>query len=307
MPETSREVGTAMKFNTVKYFVKESFKSLKRNRTLSIASSLTVAATLFILGIFLLTILNVNQGVKGIESTVEVQVYLNDNISIPDKDAIEAKINSVDGIDSVTYETKAQSLQKMKDRLGADKKDILEGLDKRNPFPAVYTVKVKQPQVIDSVVKSVKGMTGIYEIKDSRQFIDKVISITKTVKMVGIVVFTVLIFVSVFLIGNTIKLTVYSRRREIGIMKYIGATDWFIRWPFIIEGMVLGLIGSIVANILLYYAYKAVYLKIVSSFMFMELIKPFYVLTTLSIEFIIAGMIIGAIGSIQAIRRFLAV
>lgn len=296
-----------MKFNTVNYFFKESLKSLKRNRTLSIASSITVAATLFILGIFMLLLLNVNQGVKGIESTVQVQVYLDDNISIIDKNAIQNKIYSVDEVDSVTYESKEESLQKMKDRMGKDEKSIMAGLDKRNPFPAVYTVKVKKPGDVDKVVKAVKGMDGIYQIKDSREFINKVLSITKTVEIVGGVIFVVLICVSMFLIGNTIKLAVYSRRKEIGIMKYIGATDWFIRWPFIIEGMILGVIGAILSDIILFFCYNAVYSKIVSSIMFMELIRPSYVALVIIWEFILAGIIIGALGSIQAIRKFLDV
>lgn len=303
----SREVVTAMKFNVAEYFFKESFKSLRRNRTLSIASSFTVASTLFILGIFMLVILNVNQGVKGLESTVQVQVYLNDDIAISDKKAVEDKLNSVPDVTNITYQSKEQSYKKMKDRMGTEKKSILDGLEKRNPFPAVYVINVKKPEVVGSVVKAVKGMTGIYEIKDSRSFINKVLSITKTVKLVGGIVFVILICVSVFLIGNTIKLTVYSRRKEIGIMKYIGATDWFIRWPFIIEGMVLGIIGAFISDVVLYYAYKAVYLKIENSFMFIDLIKPSYVLTTLTWQFMLAGILIGAFGSIQAIRRFLSV
>lgn len=303
----SREVVTAMKFSAVEYFFKESFKSLRRNRTLSIASSFTVASTLFILGIFMLTILNVNQGVKGLESTVQVQVYLNDDITISDKKAVENKLNAVSDVTNITYQSKEQSYKKMKDRMGTEKKSILDGLENRNPFPAVYVINVKKPEVVDSVVKAVKGMNGIYEIKDSRSFINKVLSITKTVKLVGGIVFVILICVSVFLIGNTIKLTVYSRRKEIGIMKYIGATDWFIRWPFIIEGMVLGIIGAFISDVILYYAYKAVYVKIENSFMFIDLIKPSYVLATLTWEFMLAGILIGAFGSIQAIRRFLSV
>lgn len=119
--------------------------------------------------------------------------------------------------------------------------------------------------------------------------------------------FAILIGVSLFLIGNTIKITVYSRRKEIGIMKYIGATDWFIRWPFIIEGMIIGLVGSIVGCILLYYGYSIVYTKASATLFLVKFIHPSYVLTTISWQFLLMGMLIGSIGSILSIRKFLAV
>jgi cell division transport system permease protein len=137
--------------------------------------------------------------------------------------------------------------------------------------------------------------------------VDKLITISTTIKWFGIVIFVILIGVSLFLIGNTIKLTVYARRREIGIMKYIGATDWFIRWPFIMEGVVIGIFGSVVASLLLYYGYKFIYMKMATNFLMIQLINPSYILNTVLIQFILGGIFIGVIGSITAIRKFLSV
>lgn len=111
----------------------------------------------------------------------------------------------------------------------------------------------------------------------------------------------------IILIMNTIKITVYSRRREIGIMKFVGATDWFIRWPFIIEGIVIGLIGSIVSILVIYGIYSWLYNSFLASIYTMKFIRPLYVLTTMSWQFIIAGVIIGAVGSVIALRKFLDV
>lgn len=296
-----------MKINTLKYFAIDSLKSIKRNSTISFASAATVAATLFILGVFLLTALDVNQVVKDVESKVEVKIFLNNDITIGQEKELEAKIKSLSEVTSVTYENKEQAMKNFKDQIGENNKALIEGIEKDNPLPNAYIVKVKDPEMVSKVVDTVKGMKGIYEIQEGRKIVDRIIAITKTIKWIGMVLFTILIGVSLFLIGNTIKLTVYSRRREIGIMKYIGATDWFIRWPFIIEGMIIGIFGAIIGCVLLYYGYNIVYTKASAAMFLIKLVEPKYVLTTISWQFGLLGILIGSIGSILSIRKFLAV
>ncbi|WP_125154005.1 permease-like cell division protein FtsX [Clostridium rectalis] len=296
-----------MKISTIKYFILDSLKSLKRNRTISLASVATVAATLFILGVFLLAMLDVKVLVKDVESRVEIRVFLNNDITIAQEKDLGKKLKGMNEVQSVTYETKNQAMDKFKDQIGENNKALVEGLDKDNPLPNAFVVKVKTPEMVASVVNNIKDAKGIYEIQDGRKIVDKIIAITKTIKWVGMVLFAILIGVSLFLIGNTIKITVYSRRKEIGIMKYIGATDWFIRWPFIIEGMIIGIAGSIIGCIALYYSYNIVYTKAASSLFLGQLISPKYVLTTISWEFLLVGLLIGSIGSILSMRKFLAV
>lgn len=296
-----------MMISTIKFFIGESFKSLKRNKTISIASAATVAATLFILGISLLVMLNIKQGILEVQSKVEIKVYLKDNVTNSQKSAIEDKINSTNGIVSVNYETKAQAVDKFRNQLGNQNKSLADGLEKNNPLPNSYIIKVTTPEVVSKVVDNIKNMNGIDSIQDGKGIVDKIISITKTIKWVGTVIFIILIGVSLFLIGNTIKLTVYSRRKEIGIMKYIGATDWFIRWPFIMEGMLIGLMGGILADIVLYYLYRLMYFKMSTSFIMMQLISPQYIYTNILALFVLLGIAIGAIGSIISMRKFLAV
>ncbi|WP_446897886.1 permease-like cell division protein FtsX [Clostridium sp. LBM24168] len=296
-----------MRISTIRFFIENSFKSLRRNKTISIAAAATVAATLFILGISLLAMLNVKQGILEVQSKVEVKVYLKDDVTSKQKSDIEDKIKSVDGIVSVNYETKKQAVDKFRAQLGAQNKSLVDGLEKDNPLPNSYIVKVKTPEIVSEVVNNIKGMDGIDSIQDGRGIVDKIIRITRTIKWIGTIILVILIGVSLFLIGNTIKLTVYSRRREIGIMKYIGATDWFIRWPFIIEGMIIGLLGAIFADIILYYLYRIIYVKISSSILLMQLISPQYIYTNILGIFVLAGILIGALGSIISIRKFLAV
>jgi cell division transport system permease protein len=274
---------------------------------MSIAAITTVAATLFILGISLLTLTTIRQGILQVESKVEVKVYLKDDITSKQKDAIKNKIESIDGIVNLDYETKQEAVDKFKTQLGEQNESLVEGLKKDNPLPNSYIVKVKTPEIVSQVVNSIKGMDGIDTIQDARGVVDKIIKITNAIKWIGTVVLIILIGVSLFLIGNTIKITVYSRRKEIGIMKYIGATDWFIRWPFIIEGIVIGIIGAIVSDIVLYYMYKIVYAKASSAPLLMCFVNPQYVYTHILGIFILSGSIIGAVGSILSIRKFLAV
>lgn len=296
-----------MKISTLKYFLKDALNSLKKNITVSTASIATVAATLFILGIFMLTILNVNQGIVNVESKVEVKIFLKDDITAAQKTELEKSVKAVPGVTELTFESKEQALANFKDQLGDQNQSLVEGLEKDNPMPSSYIVKVNDPNIITSIVEAVKGKAYILSIKDGREIVDKIMSITNTIKWVGSAIFVILIGVSLFLIGNTIKIIVYSRRREIGIMKYIGATDWFIRWPFIIEGVFLGVIGALIADGILFYAYKVVFAKVTTGLLMMQLVPVSYVYTYILGLFLLAGILIGAIGSSISIRKFLAV
>ena len=303
----SKGEDTVMKISTVKYYVVDALKSLKRNSTVSLASVATVAATLFILGVFLLIVFNVNAGVQELGSKLQVKIYLKDDLTIGDKSAIEKVLNNVQGVSEIKYEDKADALEKVKKQFGSDSKSLVQGFEKKNPFPNAYIVSVKSPEIVNTVVKAAEGLKGIEKIKDVREIVDKIINITNTLKIIGLVLFVILISVSLFLIGNTIKLTLYSRKKEIGIMKFVGATDWFIRWPFIIEGMLLGISGAIISTGILYYAYRMVFLKYTNVLLGVNLINPQIILSTTLWQFMLGGLLIGAMGSIMSIRKFLIV
>ncbi|MGH4119404.1 permease-like cell division protein FtsX [Clostridium sp.] len=299
-----------MRISTFKYFIMDALKSLKRNKTVSIASVATVAATLLILGVFLLIVLNINSGMKVIGSELQVKIYPVKGITISEKSALERTLNDVKGVTDIRYETKAEALEKMKKQFGEDSKELLAGYEKegKNPLPDAYFVSVEKPEIITDVVKAATGLSGVEKIKEVRDLVNKLIKITNTLKIIGLALFLILISVSLFLIGNTIKLTVYSRKKEIGIMKYVGATDWFIRWPFIIEGMMLGLSGAIISTIGLYYAYRMIFQKYASTlldFLGFTIINPQFILSTILWQFMLGGLIIGAVGSVISIRKFL--
>lgn len=303
----NREEDTVMKISTLKYFSIDAFKSLKRNRTLSVASIITVSLTLFMFGIFLIAMLNANKLVKNVESKLEVQVFLKEKISESDKNNIEKTVKNINGVVQVSYETKEQALEKYKEQLGEKNEGLLKGFDKENPLPESYIVKVKSPELVEVVVSNIEKKSGVEEVVANRELVDRIAAFTKGIKWVGAAALIILIPISLLLIGNTIKLAVYSRRREIGIMKFVGATDGFIRWPFIIEGIVIGLIGSLISGLLLHYSYNLIYHKLSVSVPMLNLVSSTYILGNVLWIFILSGIIIGSVGSIMSIRKFLRV
>lgn len=307
-----------MKISTIKYFISDAFKSLSRNKTISIASAATVLTTLLVFGAFILTALNVNMGLNAVQSKVEMKVYLNDTINGEEQQNIENVLKNIEGVTDVTYVSKNQALEEFKEQTEGNE-EILAGYNaENNPLPASFTVKLSEPTIADKVLKKMiitegtsnsntEYLAGVESVGNDQDLIDTIDSVSKTVKWIGMILFIVLMGISLFLIINTIKITVFSRRREIGIMKFVGATDWFIRWPFIIEGIVIGLVGAIFANIILYLAYQGVYQRLVENIYLMNFLKPSYVLTTMSWGFMLSGILIGTLGSIIALRKFLHV
>lgn len=307
MQEMKKGVCTDMKFDSVKYSFKDAVKSIVRNKTLSIASMATVAATLFILGAITLVVANVDKAVTQLGSMVEARIYLDNDITDSEKKAIEAKINEVEGINSIVYESQEEALENIKGQLNDTTGELTAGFEEDNPFPASYTVNVKKPEIIDNVVAAIKDMDGIEEIKDARSLIEKISNLTNSVKIGAVIGFIVFILISLFLIGNTIKITVFTRKREIGIMKYVGATDWFIRWPLIIEGMILGLVGAIIAGIVLSLGYFVVTRNLSLDLFGFTMIPVTYMWKVVIWELFACGLFIGAVGSVISMRKFLKV
>jgi cell division transport system permease protein len=297
-----------MIINSLKYPVIDAIKSLKRNKTLSLASVITVTATLFIMGIFILFMQNMNIGMKNVESQIEIKVFFKNTITKVEQENIYNEIDKISGVKDIEYEDKSEALEKFNTQISENDSSLLNNYNSsNNPLPNSYIVKLELPEISKQVVSSIKDMPGIESIGNDQDFTNKIISISKNLKWLGIALFILLITTSIFLISNTIKLTIYSREREIGIMKFVGATDWFIRWPFIIEGAVIGLIGALSANFLLYYLYKIVFVKINENLILVNLLSPSYITQTLQWQFILVGVLIGGLGSLWSLFKFLKV
>ena len=295
-----------MKVRTIEYYIREVFISLRRNNWMSVASIGTVAVSLFIFGMFLMMVMNMNKLAENMESQVQINVYLLDKVDREQARDIEKDLKEIEGVESVGFVTKDEAMERFKDRLG-DQKTLLDALDETNPLPDSFEVKVTNPDLVKTAAEKMEKLDGVECAKYGQDVMEHLFEITRLLRIFGFTLMLVLAFATLFIISNTIRLTVFARRKEIAIMKYVGATDWFIRWPFVMEGMVLGLFGSIIAAMVLRTAYTAMAEKVYDTLAFFPLIPEQPFLTYITIVVVISGMVVGAIGSAVSIKKFLKV
>ena len=295
-----------MKVRTIEYYIREVFISLRRNNWMSVASIGTVAVSLFIFGMFLMMVMNMNKLAENMESQVQINVYLLDKVDREQARDIEKDLKEIEGVESVGFVTKDEAMERFKDRLG-DQKTLLDALDETNPLPDSFEVTVTNPDLVKTAAEKMEKLDGVECAKYGQDVMKHLFEITRLLRIFGFTLMLVLAFATLFIISNTIRLTVFARRKEIAIMKYVGATDWFIRWPFVMEGMVLGLFGSIIAAMVLRTAYTAMAEKVYDTLAFFPLIPEQPFLTYITIVVVISGMVVGAIGSAVSIKKFLKV
>lgn len=300
----------AMMIRSFFYIIKQAFVNLWRNRTMTLASVISVSATLLILGIVFILIVNISNFSEYASDQFDVvQVFLYDDQTTEEMKHIGDQILAIEEVNEVTFESKEQALEKMKqdwDKYSA----VLSGLEDRNPLPNSYVVGIDNLIYSDSIVRKLHQIEGIEMIKYYRDVVDKINSITEYVRNLGLGIITILLFVSTFVINNTIKLAVNARKTEVQIMKYVGATHWFIRWPFILEGMILGLIGASVASSLIYVGYSYTYAELSANayILVAQYIIPVQgIMRDLLQVFIPVGTGIGALGSLWGVRKYLNV
>lgn len=295
-----------MRISNAGYFIRESFKSSKRNKVMSIASVSTVAAALLIFGIFMLLVLNVNKIVASVVDKVEIKVFINDDVTSIQQTDIQKTLKSYSGVKSVTFESKDMALENYKKMLGDDA-DLANGLSEKNPLPASFIIKVNNAEDVTSIAKQAETLDGVYKVVDGQETVTNLIHFIRIVKGTSLTLIVILGVIAIFLISNTIKITVYTRKKEIGIMKYIGATDWFIKWPFFIEGLTLGFIGAVISLLLLGLGYRYVTNVVDEGTLLFSLVPAAQVMHTMILEFLGVGMLIGGIGSLLSMKKFLIV
>lgn len=295
-----------MKLRTGEYFIAEVFRSLRRNNWMTFASIGTVTVSLFVLGVFLILVLNMNRLAGMLESQVQISVYLEDHLTDREKRQIEYDITSLQGIDTVKYVDRDEAKTHLQERLG-DQKYLLDALSDDNPLPDAFEVTVTTPAVVESAASAISAMSGVEEAKYGQDVIEHLFDITRLMRIFGLVLMLLLGAATLFIIANTIRLTVFARRKEIAIMKYVGATDWFIRWPFLLEGIVLGCFGGIIAAVALRSFYAAMAAQIYSTLAFFPLLPQYPFMNYVTLAILGSGIVIGAIGSLISLKRFLKV
>lgn len=295
-----------MKLQTVEYYFREVTLSMIRNRWMSFASIGTTAVSLFILGVFFILVVNMTKMASSLESQVQISVYLNDALTEEGRAEVEKMTRDLRSVSKVEYVPREAALQKLQARLGEQRK-ILDALGESNPLPNSFLVTVKNADDVKTTAVAIEDLYGVEEVKYGQDVAANIFDLTHLIRLFGFFLMLILTGATIFIISNTIRLTVFARRKEIAIMKYVGATDWFIRWPFIFEGVALGFIGGGISALALRSFYSAAVAKIYSTLAFFPLIEQYPFINYVTIGLIISGMFVGILGSTISLKRFLEV
>ncbi|CAM3978676.1 permease-like cell division protein FtsX [Mesobacillus zeae] len=277
---------------------------------MTFASVSAVTVTLLLVGVFFVIMMNLNKMATTIEEDVEIRVHIDVAANEKDKDLLEEQISELGGIKSITYSSKEKELDNLIDSLG-DKGDSFKLFEQDNPLNDVFIVKTKNPTDTIKAAEKIKKMNYVSSAKYGQGKVEKLFKVIKISRNVGMVLIVGLLFTAMFLISNTIKITIMARRREIEIMRLVGATNAFIRWPFFLEGLWLGILGSIVpiaaVSSAYYYLFDFIQAKLKDQEHFIQLIdfNPF--VYQLSAVLLIMGAAIGIWGSLMSVRKFLKV
>ncbi len=292
--------------NKSRYYTKTAFLSIVHNKLMSISSVLTIGCCLFLFSVFTLFSLNINYISEQIKSQCEIQAYIDISIDGNEALAIADKVKDVPNVADTAYETKAQAFQNYSERLSGNS-IALEGLEGEDFLRNSVKITLEDLSLASQTAEEVGKIPGIAEVINHQDTVDNVISITSYIKNASFIIMFILMIVSLFIISNTIKLSVASRSEEIHIMKFVGATNWFIRWPFIIEGIIIGFIGSLLALIVTFSGYIPLYNSVTDNFPIMKLCNPGDIWGILVLMVVAFGCLMGALASIWSTTRHLKV
>lgn len=288
------------------YLTKEGFRNVWVNRLMSVASVAVLMSCLVMLGIAFMLIVNVQSIMGDIESQNVVMVYLEEDATKTEVETAEREILALDNVKKCEYIDKETAFKQQIEDLGTDA-TYFEGVE--NPLPDLFKVSISDMTRFESTVSALKSINNVNTVRDNKDIASTLIQIRKTVTYVSFGIIIVLLIISLFIIANTVRITMFSRRLEINIMKSVGATNWFIRWPFIVEGMLLGVIAGILSTGVVWGVYKLLDPTVTSLFTMISRdfsVEPFtsYVLYILA-AFIIIGILSGGIGSLISIQKYL--
>ena len=306
LPAMMKKGDMQMKIRTIIRHIKEGFKSIKRNGWMSFAAISAVSITLLLVGGLIATVMNINELATSIENDVSVRVYIDIAAEEADQDKLLEELESLDNVEEVTFSSREEQLDNLISSYG-ETFELFEG--DQNPIHNVFVVDTASPEFTSEVAADIEPLDFVSEVNYGGAQADRLFQMTSTIRNVGGIIIIALIFTAVFLISNTIRITIFSRSTEIEIMKLVGATNWFIRWPFLIEGALIGFVGAMIPSVALWFIYNSVYATVSGFFQgtsFLILNPSPYMIQLI---FLLAGLGIGigALGSSLSIRRFLKV
>ncbi len=300
-----------MKYSIFGYLIGEGFRNFFKNKKSTAASIIIMCATMFIFGIFFLIGENVNYIISQVQSDQAMQIFINPEATAEQEEALKQQITSIQYVNTIEYVSKEDALNDVKS-WSADIGNVLGDLtvDGYNPFKASYVITLTDLTKIEEVEAQINGFENVASVQAGNKTVNTLVNIANGIRTATGIVLILLILISIFIIVNTIKLTVHARRKEISIMKYVGATNGFIRWPFMVEGIIIGVVSALITIIILGFSYDVVAEKIMaglSSTLPLSLLTFSDMLSMLLTIYIVMGIGIGAIGSAISMRKYLDV
>ena len=289
-----------------KYYFKSAISSIVRNGIMTIASFITVSCCLFLFGAFFLFTLNMNSISNQIEAQCELIARIDFDVSAEKQREIYNTILGLENVETAEFETQEQALNNFKKELGEDA-SVLEGLEGKRFLRSSVKISLKDIKKSEETVALVQKIYGVAEVENRQDIVGKVVKFTAAVKNGSAITMLILLLIAIFIIQNTIKLSVHARGKEIQIMKFVGATDHFIRMPFVIEGMIIGILGFVVSFIIVSFGYNAIISSIASIIELFDFVPLQTCILPLGLSMALFGIIMGALGSALSLKRHLKV
>lgn len=304
----SNEVTTDMKFRTFTRHLREGTKNIFRNGWMTVASVGAVATTLILVGVFLAIVFNLNAFANNIEDDVEMKILVDLTTSEEDVLELGEKVEQIEGVDSVYFSSNDEELESLINSMG-DEGAAWGLFEQDNPLNHAFIVRAENPQDTETIASEVEQFDHVYEVNFGQDIVDRLFEFNNYARVIGIVLIAALVFTAVFLISNTIKITIMARSTEISIQKLVGATNGFIRWPFFVEGLLLGVFGSILPIVVVLFGYHYIYENLASqiNISFVELLPFSPFAWQLALIILVIGATIGVWGSVMSVRKFLKV
>ncbi len=294
-----------MRLTSWRYIIPEPFKSLRRNLGMSIAAVMTMVITLFLCGVMGILVLNIDANAKMLEDSVAIKIFIEDDINQEAMDTLSAEVKATEGVESVLFVSRAQGLADMSSNYGSSE-EILAAIE-TNPLPNSYTVKATHPDLVAGLAEQFETFDNVATVRYGQDSVEAMFVFMNWVRALGMALMGLLGFSAVILISMNIRLSVEARKEEIQVMKYVGASNSFITWPFILEGMLLGLLGAIIASIITFSSYGAIADILATSLSFMDVVALGSIAAPGVLLMLFVGLFLGAIGSAIAVRKHINV
>ena len=299
------------------YFMKESATSFRRNWVMSLGAIITIYLSLLLVGVSLGSGMLLGQVVESFEDKVSVRLFLKDGAPAEQVDAMQAELLANEMVATVVYTTKEQALEEFKERYAEDSPEMIESLP-GNPLPASLDIELRDPRNVSTVVEQIKASPNFLAVADrpddpaksleyGEEIVEKLFTVTRIIRLVSIVFVAMLAVISLIFINNAIRIAIYARRKEIAIMRLVGASNWFIRTPFLLEGVLQSLVGALLAIGTLSILYFYILPKLSELMAFLPLSMSGGDATQVSLALIVAGILMGVGGAMLAMRRYLRV